>query len=350
MLTEADRKKRSAGVGSSEAAMVIYVEDGHGDSRPLSPWGGKHTLWRRKTGRDSWDKETDYMRRGTFLEAGLIEWYAADHGIPWYKPSTITHPIYPYVVDSADGISFAPGTPKKDMKKKHPRRVIEAKVLTGFDREGWGSPGTDEIPDHYLIQSMWHIGAHQPEEMSCDFPIDLDCKRLDYVVTWDEELYQSVLLEVERFWVDHVQADKEPEIDNVQKVSKWLSGYLKQREGMGLLAANDDQVKLLLDYRSLVLQGKAQEEALTRMQIDLQRAIGEYDGIEIPGSKARISWKQPKDKRTIDWKAVADDLAARLRAVNQLTQEQHFEVIDNHTRAVMQARRWCKKSLLTNAS
>lgn len=351
-LSKLDHKKRSRGVGSSEIGMLVYVPDSNGDMKPLSPYGGAHKLWRRKTGKEEWKPARSYMQRGIYLETGVINWYADDHGVVWHKPSTIVHSTYPYVVDSVDGLEFPKGTSKTDMKRGliKPIRCIEAKALTGWNTEGFGQAETDEIPDNYLVQCAWHIGAHEPEDMSCAFPVDLNGRRVDYMVRHDEELYMSLVMRAEKFWQDYVLKDVEPPIDDYADTTSWLSKYLRQRDGLGLLEADDEQIKLLLRYHrisGLMSKGKERLEVLKEK---LMRDIGEHDGIVLPDNrKAKIWWKRPKDSAKIDWKAIAEQLAQRLRVDGNLPRENFDAMKADYTTMKKGSRAWKPASLITHA-
>ena len=80
MLSDEDLKLRSNGIGSSEIAMLVYVKDEDtGSMKPLSPWGGKHKLWVKKTHGEV-KKSSDAMTRGNYLEDGIINWCADKEG------------------------------------------------------------------------------------------------------------------------------------------------------------------------------------------------------------------------------------------------------------------------------
>lgn len=342
MLSKIDHKKRSKGIGSSEIAMLVYLEDEHGDMKPLSPWGGRHTLWRRKTGRDGEQEAKSYMTRGQFMELGLINWYAHDKDIEWKAPKTIRSKKYPYVVDSCDGLTY----PKGSKCKGDPLRCVEAKTSSYWKKDEWGQDGTDEIPDYYLVQSLWHLGAHRPQEMICDVPMDNGTERKDYHIPFDEEVYLSLVSLAEKFWIDYVKKDKEPPVDSYSETTTWLSKYLKQRDGMGLLEADDEQVKMLLRYREEALSIKSSEERLDEMREPLMRIIGEHEGITIPGTKQRILWRKSKDRSTINWKNVAEQLAQALHVDGKMNVDQFKELQGIHTKTTEGSRRWIPTSLI----
>lgn len=356
MLSTAAQKKRSKGIGSSEIAMLVYLPDEHGDLKPLSPWGGRHTLWRRKTGKDDEKKAASYMTRGQYMEDGLMNWYAHDTGIAWAKPKTVRHSEFPYVVDSCDGLTFPKGTAVKAMKEYISKgtgvqalRCLEAKTSSVWKRDEWGEAGTDEVPAYYLVQCQWHMGNHVTQERICDVPMDNGTKRSDYHVHFDEELWMSLVGMAERFWVDYVVADKEPPVDDYGETTKWLSNYMKNRDGLGLLEAGNAEVKLMLQYKDVNQQLVDSGGTLDELKEKLMRAIGEYDGIIVPDTKAKIIWKQSKDTMGIDWKNVAEQLAQQMFVDGALDEAAFQTMKEAHKKVTRKGgRRWTPTALLKN--
>lgn len=346
MLTEADKKTRSNGIGSSEIAMLVYVEGEGGEPTPLSPWGGRHKLWRKKTGREQ-DEQKDIMRRGQYMEPGLLQWYADDNEVELIRPPSVRHRDYPYVVDSCDGLTFPKGSAEDAITDRivQPLRCVEAKTSHWSKRKEWGSAGTDDVPDYYLVQCQWHLGAHKPDEMICDLPMDDGSQRRDYHIAFNEELYISLVSLAEKFWKDHVEKDVEPPIDDYSDTTTWLSKYLKQRSGMGYLDADEETAKLMLLYREKALHLKDGEAELEELKEKLMRAIGEYDGIIIEGTKQKITWKRPKESQRTDWKGVSKELCERLR----MEQSVYNAVCSTHQTTKEGSRRWWPKALLDNS-
>lgn len=330
-LTEKDHKTRSNGIGSSEIAMLIYV-----DGKPLSPWGGSHKLWRKKTGRGKEAKPKSYMSRGNYMESGILDWYAHDHGVAWTKPPSMRHPKHTHVVDSVDALTYDPQGPRDRIL-----RCVEAKASHWSNAGEWGAAGTDEIPEYYIVQCQWHLGLHMPEQGICDVPMDNGTKRTDYSVRYDPELYLCLVDIAQKFWRDHIDADLEPPDDDHADTSKWLSGYLSQRQGMGYLEADDELRNIMLDYREMLLDQDAHQAKLDELKVSLMRAIGEYDGLVIPGTKMRISWKQAKDSVTPNWQDIAESLFPRCG----LDQESVDEIKMSRVKVKKGGRRWVCSAL-----
>lgn len=342
MLTAQDHAIRSTGVGSSEIAMLVYLEDQSGNLKPLSPWGGAHKLWRRKTGREPERKAAAHMDRGNYMESGLLDWYAAENGWQWERRPTMAHPTTPYVVDSVDAVVSR-------VVDSGPARCVEAKAITGWAPEGWGAAGTDEIPAYYITQCQWHLACHQPSEMICDVPVDDGARRKDYHVSFDEDLFGHLAELANRFWVDHVVADVEPKIDSARDATQWLSRYTSHSDGLGLLEADESSLAMMLNYRYHREEETKSGRVAECIKERLMRVIGEYDGIVTEDRTAKISWRRSKDSRRIGWKGVAECLFDQMLEDGAISPKSYEEIKKENISIVSGSRRWLDADLLENA-
>ena len=143
---------RRAGIGASEIAAVMGI----------SPWESPLSLYWRKV--NGWDvAENEAMRNGTILEPAIAAWaadeldpnqnltfepaglYAADER-PWQlaTPDRLVFLDVARVVSDEDGWLVVPVPPIA---------VCECKWTGTWD--GWGEPGTDQIPIYYRAQVLW---------------------------------------------------------------------------------------------------------------------------------------------------------------------------------------------------
>jgi putative phage-type endonuclease len=94
------------------------------------------------------------------------------------------------------------------------REVIEAKAVglfnPRFNRDEWGSEGTDEVPFMYLVQVLWqlHVSGADTGHLSALLGGGLG-HRL-YTIPRNDELIQQINTLVEGFWFENVIADVEP--------------------------------------------------------------------------------------------------------------------------------------------
>jgi len=279
-MTTIDHDLRSKGVGSSEIAMLVPIP---GTAKPMSPWGGPHTLWRRKTGRDDGPKETAQMSRGHYAEIGLRQWYGDQHGCdPWVPPTTL---LEPGIVDSADGLAWVGGW----------LVALECKTVHYSQRKKWGEQGTDQIPAHYLLQCQWHCLVHGAAR--CDVPADFGDSYALYSVPRNERIMGVLRRKALRFWRDHVLADVPPPLDMDDATSSWLNSHMEWRGSYR--EATGEEVALIHSVRDNRADAAAVKAGKPLSEVPLKEAIGELDGLTIDGEVAVTYRPDKRGRRSI---------------------------------------------------
>lgn len=127
---------RADGLGGSEIAAVLG----------LSPFESRFSLWHRKTGLAGAVEETEQMRAGRYFENGIAQWFADEHPkLRVRRTGTWRNRERPWQIANPDRISTGPDG----------REVVEIKNV--YDADGWGEPGTDEVPVYYRAQVLWYL-------------------------------------------------------------------------------------------------------------------------------------------------------------------------------------------------
>jgi predicted phage-related endonuclease len=302
-LTEHQKKQRSNGIGSSEIAMLVIGEHG----QPISPYGGPHTLWRKKMGVElpGEDFVSAVMERGTLLEPVIAKWWAEENGFTIRKARTRRHKTFPHCVDSCDYIAsrIPPGGPPE-------KSCLEVKAITPTNWHKWGEPGTDQVPLEFALQAQWHCGHHDTK--LCYVTADTGYGRQDYTIEADPELFLALAEVAERFWVDCVENKSEPPADKDNSTSRWISRRMKLTSET-LLPAPDEVVEMMQRIRTLAIDKKTLEAELDTLENRLKQEIGEYAGFFVPGSKQKVTYKERKGRKFVAWEQLVvrclDELA-----------------------------------------
>lgn len=174
---------RRTGIGGSDAAAAVG----------LSKWKSRLHLYLEKIG-EAETAENEPMRWGTILEPIVRQEYANQTGRTIVTPGTVRHPTKDFALVNVDGIADG-------------ERLYEGK--TARVAEGWGEPGTDEIPPEYLIQVQHGMAVVGLEIADVAVLIGGSDFRI-YTVPADRELQELLLDQEERFWRDHVLAGVPP--------------------------------------------------------------------------------------------------------------------------------------------
>lgn len=136
-------KARAKGIGGSEIAAVLG----------LSPWESRFSLWHRKVGLAAPVVETDEMKWGKLLESAIVGEFQRRHAeFRVEHAGTWSHYQEPWMVANPDGLLYDAAAGDWDAPV---RAIVEAK--NAYSADGWGEPGTDEIPIYYRTQCLWYL-------------------------------------------------------------------------------------------------------------------------------------------------------------------------------------------------
>lgn len=158
---------RRAGVTASEIAAVMG----------LSPWASAFSLYWQKV--NGWGGENStIMSTGSHLEGAIAEWWAAERDVvlmpaglyanaerPWQvaTPDRLVHDACPTCANGApetygcsDCMNTGLGSPMWTL--------LECKWVA-HSWDGWGEPGTDDIPVYYRAQALWQLDVLGVDEV-----------------------------------------------------------------------------------------------------------------------------------------------------------------------------------------
>ena len=181
-------------VGSSDAPAIVG----------LSKWTSPVQLWLEKVGLTPPKEDNIAMELGRFLEPfvlGKFEEYMDEKVVD--RQAVLTDPVRPWRLAHIDG-RMAGGA------------IVEAKtagMVFLSSNHGWGEPGTDEVPDPYIVQGQ-HILSLDPEAEVVWMPVLLRGVFAIYRVPRNEEIIKSLIEAEEEFW-GMVQSGTRPEARSI---------------------------------------------------------------------------------------------------------------------------------------
>jgi hypothetical protein len=173
-----------------------------------SPFMSQRSVWHLMRG--EYEVETtDAMRRGLYLESGVLAWWRDQHGVDATDESQwAEQPSYrlgDWAAATPDAEARLPEDHQDD-----PPVLVDAKTSSNDDE--WGSPGTDEIPAHYLVSSHWqlHISGYRRVYL----PVLTSRLRFtEYVVEADPEVGRLLEQRCAAFYRS-LSADTPPPLDD----------------------------------------------------------------------------------------------------------------------------------------
>lgn len=272
---------RLKGIGSSEAAAAIGV----------SRWESKSRLWAIKIGLIGAREPSLPMLLGTATEDLNAQLYQAATGVTIRRERRmLRNKAYPWMQASLD--------------RRATDRVVELKYSDRAD--GYGEPGTDEIPDEVLVQVIHQMVVTGLRRADVSLLVGGRGHRL-YSVDWDNDAGDETIEREREFWRAVVDRREPPLSGPIEADSEYLSA--RYPRGNGEVAEADEEARaLLLQMRALQRNGKQVDQALDAVKVQLRAAIGDRDGLVAAGVGSLKWHRWPAVESAVevtDWEAVA---------------------------------------------
>lgn len=267
---DADREAwlaaRRKGIGASEIAAVLGI----------SPWESPFSLYWRKV--EGWDFEPDAaMEWGNRLEDAIAAKYQSNH------PEGVVHPLglqsnanEPWMLATPDRVVCDPqmhDNPFPDdptFEWQHSDLFISGVVelKTAHSADGWGEPGTADIPVHYRAQVLWQMAALDVQWADLAVLIGGSDYR-EYTVLRDEKDI-AVMVEAGRRFMARIEAGDPPPLDDHHAT---LATVKRLHPDL------DDDVAVVPDgvaegYRRAVRMSRLADRAKDRYEILLRAEMG----------------------------------------------------------------------------
>lgn len=307
-LTAEQRAERSSGIGGSDAAPAVGV------SRFKTPF----QLYSEKRGEAPEIEAPDFLRWRSLIEPIVRQEYAERTGNVVRLPiSTFRHPKHPHMLVHPDGVTDS-------------RRYFEAKTARSARAPDgtteWGEPGTDEVPDEYVIQcqhGMLVVAAQLDitiEVADLAVLIGLDDYRV-YHIEPDRELQEMLVDEERAFWTRVQKGDAPPitTLDDI-KVRYGRASLTGVSQASAEVAA---AVHELAELKALMTRAKDEECECLEAKIKL--AFGDNDTL-VYGGKVLATWRAQKGQRRVD----ADGLRKKHPAIYE-----EFETVGDPFRRLL---------------
>jgi putative phage-type endonuclease len=282
---------RRSGIGGSDAPAVLGV----------SRYRTALDVFDDKCGIAQPQPDNEKMLWGRMLEPVILARYAEVTGRELMRPAT-EHGIArssraPWLICTPDAYT-------------RDGRNVQAKTAGSDD--GWGEPGTDQMPDDYLVQcqhEMLVLGLVVTDVpvlfRGSDFRI--------YTVRADAE-FQEGMFEVESAFWRGVEAREPPPPQSTSEAALLASRLRSVPPGR---QATDAELLLLAERARLLSQAAEIEAEVDRVTDLLKVAIGDAEALIGADGKPAVTWKSSRDSTTTDWAALAGELLAALPDVER---------------------------------
>ncbi len=296
-LTAEQLEERRTGIGGSDAAAVVGVD----------PYRTPLEVYLEKVGEAPERKDNAAMYWGRRLEDVVAEEWAKRTGLKVRRRNaTLRHPKHPYMLAHVDRVV------------QGSKAILECKTAGAHMADQWGEPGTDEVPEPYLIQTQHYLAVLGYEVAYVAVLIGGRDFRT-YEVPRDRELIEA-LQEIEgRFWKEHVEPRVPPDPRTIEDIRlRWP----RHQPGKVVQADEDVQeaVSALAQVRRDLKALKAREADLVA---EIERYMADAEALEGPDGRTLATWKTVTQRR-LDTKALREAHPDIARAFERETESRRF--------------------------
>ena len=283
-------------IGASAAPTILGI----------SPWQTPFGLWLQMQGGDHGPPNAA-MKRGTFLEPGILAWTASEVGAVETEPGI---PISePGIAGPEAWSSFHP-----DGALLMPDGAWRlAEIKTSRMASEWGDSGGDEIPLHYLAQVQYQLACTPgiaEAQVGVYLPMadELRC----YVVATDAAFQREMLDRIGEWYHRHIVLGHAPEVDGSPAAAKFLRDRHPVQRGE-IRMATDGEALLLHELADVKASIKAMEDREALLAAQIKAAIGDDEGLQVPGI-GKATWRAVSGAERVDSKRLRAEYPAAAAA------------------------------------
>jgi len=284
-LTKEQLIERKRGLGGSDAAAVLG----------LNPYRTPLDVYLEK--RDEVEpadlSDVIPVQFGIHNEdfVGLL--YERHTGAKLVKPRAIRrHKRYPWMLGNFDRLI------------KGTRQGLEIKTASSRQAHKWGQPGTDQVPEEYLMQCLHYIEVSGYGGWDLAVLIDNADFRI-YHVERDAEL-SEMLIEAERDFWQRVLDGNPPD-----PITLADAGKLYRIEKGETVTADDGLVRQVNDLRELKTWLKEAKQKADDLELEIKKAMGNAVILADQYGAQLATWKSQTSRR-LDSKAAQAALGQEL--------------------------------------
>lgn len=274
MNRDAWLEARRTGIGGSDVAAILG----------LSKWRTPLQVFHEKRGEIASQPDNEAMRWGRYLEPVVRQAYADETGREVRVPTgMLRHPVRDFMVANVDGISGG---------EHDPLRLFEAKTARSAD--GWGDPGSDQVPQAYLLQVQHYMVVTAIEVADVAVLIGGSDFRL-YEVPADREL-QEMLIEAEAEFWSRVQRGEPPDPVSYADMQ---ARYGRASRAASVVASADVE-RTVARLRTIKAEREALDAAEEEARAIVMGALEDADTLTDSAGKTLATWKAAAPAKRLD--------------------------------------------------
>jgi len=261
--------RRRNGFGGSDAPAVVG----------LSKFKSTTQLVLEKRGEIPPDEDTEFFHWRREMEDPILREYGRRTGNTVVRPNEpVKSRDHPWMFTTYDGVvlsGVAMDTPVA--------RVVQAK--TANSKEGWGDPGSDDVPDEYWIQVQHEMAVCGAPV--ADIPVLFFFNKLAIFTVEADVEFQRDLIEAERSLWAMVQSGEMPPVTSVEDAkARW-----GRASKLGRTIADESVRNAVAELKKVAEESAQLELRENAAKLIIMTALGENETLVTPDGEILLTWK-----------------------------------------------------------
>ena len=296
---------RNRGIGGSD----------NGTMFDLNKYKSRMHLWKDKTGQS--DPDDDEMSEpaywGTVQEDTVAREFSKRTGLKVEKCN--------YMIKRGCQIAnvdrlVCDGNKRSFVKGKfRGKAILECKTASEYVKDQWGEPGTDEIPETYILQVQQYMDILGAEVCYVAVLIGGNDFRI-YTVVYDPDIAKYIREESENFWNDYVLTGIAPEPRTAAEIQELFSK--SHRETVVASSDIEDVLNQLKETKEKIKELK-ENETILKDQVCVY--LSDKEDLINPQGDTLATWRSAKPSKKTAWQKVAEELEASEEIIKKHTAE-----------------------------
>jgi putative phage-type endonuclease len=271
-------QRRKSGIGGSDVAAVLGV----------SKWKTAFELYQDKTSDIVDVEESDILHFGNILEQVVANEFSRRNNVKVQKRNSLyRHQDFPELIANIDRYVVGGA-------------ILECKTCSAWAQGKFGKAG-DEIPDEYQLQIQHYMYVTGIREAYLAVLIGGNEYR-QFEIPYHADLAEFAASQCVAFWRNNVLKGIPPAPTSRDQ----LTDYYIAESGATITATPHIQT-LIDEYKILKADKKECESRMDEVKFAIQEFAGNNELILNPTGDIIATWKQGKDRATVNWKALCED-------------------------------------------
>jgi putative phage-type endonuclease len=273
MLTVEQKKIRQSGIGGSDIAAIAG----------LNPYKTPLDVYFDKKGLSEDTPINDAIHFGNLLEDVVAGEYARRKNVVVMTcDETLRHSDHDFMLANID---------RWVGNKEY---VLECKTAGAFTKHIWGEPGSDSVPESYLLQCAFYASVCNVPKVDLAVLIGGQDFRI-YTYERNMDLENKIISIASNFWNNHVLKDIPP-----APITQADIKTLYKQDNSESVEANPEILTKVNRLKDIKEQQKALDEEKDALVLEIQSYMKDNAVLVNTDGKTLVTWKTGKPRAIID--------------------------------------------------